>query len=112
MHVGNVGVGTPTHVDNYRKQTRTERTNKRGPGADKRADLAARGGIPAYGYIYRAAVAPTHGHKRLVFLVKTDAPLQLRNRCGSAMRPTGLGCGSRIERGVVPFRLTGFPPAS
>ena len=31
---------------------------------------------------------------------KTDAPVQLRNRCGSTMR--GLGCGSRIERGGFP----------
>ena len=30
---------------------------------------------------------------------KTDVPVQLQNRCESAMR--GLGCGSRIERSVV-----------
>ena len=35
---------------------------------------------------------------------QTDVPVQLRNRCESAMR--GLGYGSRIERSVTSFRLT------
>ena len=34
---------------------------------------------------------------------QTDVPVQLRNRCDSAMR--GLGYGSRIKRSVISFRL-------
>ena len=35
---------------------------------------------------------------------QTDVPVQLRNRCKSAMR--GLGYGARIERSATSFRLT------
>ena len=42
------------------------------------------------------------------FFLKTDVPVQLRNRCESAMR--GLGCGAHIERSVASSRLTRFAP--
>ena len=41
---------------------------------------------------------------------KTDVPVQLRNRCKSAMR--GLGYGSRIGRSAVASRLAQLPPVS
>ena len=50
----------------------------------------------AFGHA-RGAGPPHRYNWRLVFWgVKTDAPVQPRNRCESAMR--GLGCGSRIGR--------------